>query len=316
MIDSTEFWAREYKLGGFRFDLMGIHDIGTMDALAYNLQTNVKSNIVVYGEPWAAAGIDYAGAELCSLYNYGSWEHFGCFNSTIRDAVLGSVSNANTWGWVNGSGDHGENIYAIQNGVMGFIGDDRSNNVQYTVSYISCHDNYNIADGLATNSITGQNAAKMSTLANALVLTSQGISFIQEGEEFLRDKEGEHNSYNSGYAVNDLDYSLKITYNNMFQNYKKLCQLKASGNITLPVSSCSNVRNSMIYDQTNLSYFYYDITTANGTYRIIHHNGYDSTATVNLSGYTLYLDTLGKYSTVSGNTTIYPYQTIIAYKAN
>ena len=316
MIDSTEFWAKEYKLGGFRFDLMGIHDIETMDALAYNLQTNVKSNIVVYGEPWAAAYIDYAGAPLCSLSNYGSWEHFGCFNSTIRDAVLGSVSNSNTWGWVNGSSDHGSDIYAIQNGVMGFIGDDRSNNIPYTVSYVSCHDNYNIADGLATNNITGQNAAKMSTLANALVLTSQGISFIQEGEEFLRDKDGEHNSYNSGYAVNDLDYSLKITYNNMFQNYKKLCQLKTSGNITLPASSCSSVRNSMTYDQTNLSYFYYDIETSNGTYRIIHHNGYDSTATVDLSGYTLYLDTLGKYSSVSGNTTIYPYQTIIAYKAN
>ena len=66
----------------------------------------------------------------------------------------------------------------------------------------------------------------MSTLANALVLTSQGISFIQEGEEFLRDKDGEHNSYNSGYAVNDLDYSLKITYNTMFQNYKKLLMAK------------------------------------------------------------------------------------------
>ncbi len=315
MVDSTEFWATEYKLGGFRFDLMGIHDIQTMDTLAYNLQTKVNPNMVVYGEPWAAAGIDYAGAELCSLYNYGSWQHFGCFNSTIRDAVLGSVSNSNTWGWVNGSSDHGENIYAIQNGVMGYIGDDRSNNIPYTVSYISCHDNYNIADGLATNSITGQNAAKMSTLANALVLTSQGISFIQEGEEFLRDKEGEHNSYNAGYAVNDLDYSLKITYNNMFQNYKKLCQLKSSGNITLPTSSCSTVRDSMVYDQTHLSYFYYDITTANGTYRIIHHNGYDSTATVNLSGYTLYLDTLGKYTSVSGNTTIYPDKFTVAVES-
>ena len=316
MVDSTEFWATEYKLGGFRFDLMGIHDIGTMEALASNLQTKINPNIVVYGEPWAAAGIDYAGAELCSLYNYGSWNNFGCFNSTIRDAVLGSVGNANTWGWVNGSGDNGDNIYAIQNGVMGFIGDDRSNNVQYTVSYVSCHDNYNIADHLATNKITGQNAATMSTLANALVLTSQGISFIQEGEEFLRDKNGEHNSYNKPYDVNELDYSNKITYNAMYQNYKKLCELKASGNITLPVSSCSTVRNSMIYDQTNMSYFYYDITTPAGTYRIIHHNGYDSTATVNLSGYTLYLDTLGKYSSVSGNTTIYPYQTIIAYKSN
>ena len=87
-----------------------------------------------------------------------------------------------------------------------------------------------------------------------------------------------------------------------YQNYKKLCQLKTSGNITLPASSCSSVRNSMTYDQTNLSYFYYDIETSNGTYRIIHHNGYDSTATVDLSGYTLYLDTLGKYSSVSGNT--------------
>ena len=113
--------------------------------------------------------------------------------------------------------------------------DDRLNPVQYTVAYISCHDNYNVADHLETCGITGAAAAKASTLGHAIVLTSQGISFIQEGEEFLRTKDLNENSYNASYAVNDLDYSYKVTYNSMFQNFKKLVALKTSGEITVPL---------------------------------------------------------------------------------
>ena len=314
MIDSTEFWAREYKLGGFRFDLMGIHDIETMEALADNLKDNVQSNIVVYGEPWAALG-DSSTKECCSLGNYYKWEDFGAFNSTIRDAMFGNVSNENTYGWGSVSYADDTDLYKIMNGVMGYMQDDRLNPVENTVAYISCHDNYNVADHLATCSITGQTAARISTLGHAIILTSQGISFIQEGEEFLRTKDGCENSYNKPYEVNDLDYSYKVTYNSMFQNFKKLVALKTSGDITIPLDQISDVRNTIVYDTTNFSYFYYEV----GDYVIFHHNGYGQSYinTSKYNGYTVYLDTIGELKdTIGDSITLKSHQTVILKKNN
>ena len=309
MIDSTEFWATEYKLGGFRFDLMGIHDVKTMQDLADNLHTKINPNIVVYGEPWAASGEEYVTATLVNLGNYSTWGNFGSFNSTIRDSMYGQVGTGGSYGWASTTGVDSDNLYRIMNGSMGYMYDDRANPVQYTVAYISCHDNYNVADHLETCGITGAAAAKASTLGHAIVLTSQGISFIQEGEEFLRTKDLNENSYNASYAVNDLDYSYKVTYNSMFQNFKKLVALKTSGEITVPLSEISAKRNTIAYDQSNFSYFYYTV----GDYVIMHHNGNGAKLTVSqYSGYSVYLDTLGYMSgTISGSFELNPYQTVI-----
>jgi pullulanase len=313
MIDSTEFWATEYKLGGFRFDLMGIHDVETMQDLADNLHTKINSNIVVYGEPWAASGEEYVTATLCNLSNYSTWGNFGSFNSTIRDAMFGQVGTSGSYGWGSTTGVDSNNLYKIMNGCMGYMYDDRANPVQYTVAYISCHDNYNVYDHLATCGFSASDAVKASTLGHAIVLTSQGISFMQEGEEFLRTKDGNENSYNASYAVNDLDYSYKVTYNSMFQNFKALVELKTSGDITVSLSAISAKRNTIAYDDTNFSYFYYTV----GDYVIMHHNGYNSKLTVSgYTGYTVYLDTLGYMSgmTVSTDFELNPYQTIILKK--
>ena len=312
MIDSTEFWAKEYKLGGFRFDLMGIHDVKTMQELAENLHTNVGENLVVYGEPWAASSEDYVPHTLCNLYNYGIWGNFGSFNSTIRDSMFGNVGQKGTYGWASTTYSDSNNLYRIMNGSMGYMQDDRANPVQYTVAYISCHDNYNVADHLATCNITGDTQVKASTLGHSIVLTSQGISFIQEGEEFLRTKDLNENSYNASYEVNDLDYSNKITYNKMFNNFKKLISLKTSGEITIPLDEISNKRNTIAYDSVNFSYFKYEI----GDYVIIHHNGYDSKTSIgDYIGYEVYLDTLGYMSgTITTAFDINPYQTVILKK--
>lgn len=315
MIDSTEFWAREYKLGGFRFDLMGIHDIETMEALADNLKDNVQSNIVVYGEPWAAAGIDYSTKELCTLGNYYKWDDFGSFNSTIRDAMFGSVGQSGSRGWGSAEGTDSQDLYKIMNGVMGYMQDDRLNPVENTVAYISCHDNFNVYDHLKTCGFSDEGAALASTMGHAIILTSQGISFIQEGEEILRTKDGEENSYDKPYDVNDIDYSNKVKYLSMFNNFKKLIALKTSGDITIPLDQISNVRNTIVYDDTNFSYFYYEV----GDYVIYHHNGTGEWAyldTTKYSNYSVYLDTFGENTSVGNQLILKQYQTVILKKNN
>jgi pullulanase len=226
--------------------------------------------------------------------------------------MFGQVGTGGSYGRASTTGIDSANQYRNINGSMGYMHDDRSNPVQYTVAYISCHDNYNVADHIETCGITGPAALKASSLGHATVLTSQGISFMQEGEEFLRTKELNENSSNASYQVNDLDYSYKVTYNSMYQNFKKLVSLKTSGAITVPLSEISAQRNTIAYDQSNYSYFKYEI----GDYIIMHQNG--NGTKINMSGYTgytVYLDTLGYMSgTITTAFDLNPYQTVIHKK--
>lgn len=322
MIDSTEFWASEYKIGGYRFDLMGVHDVETMNLLTANLHTNVNEYITVYGEPWAGGTIGLSNGTPANQANMNKFEGYGCFNDKMRDALIkGGLSAATEKGWI--SNDASVNLTDVSNIISGLTGLVISGNtkheVEKCVNYVTCHDNYTLYDRFVAAGIEDEAVIKkMAMLANSVVFTSQGVTFMLAGEEFLRTKGGNSNSYNASYEVNELDYSLKVKHLDMFKNYQKLIALKQNK----ALFGKTGIEAEEIIVNTNFdgSLIYFDLEDQvnNRTYRIIHSNGVSNNEKViDMSGYTLYLDTLGLESLVlNQNTTIADYQTIIAYKNN
>ena len=319
MKDSTEFLAKEYKLGGFRFDLMGVHDVETMNQLAANLHTNVNEAITVYGEPWAGGTIGLLDGTPANQSNMGKFEGYGCFNDKMRDALIkGGLSAATEKGWI--TNDQKVNITDAGNISNGLVGKVLETFGEYDaskcVNYVTCHDNYTLYDRIEAAGITdAATIKKMAMLANSVVFTSQGVTFMLAGEEFLRTKGGDSNSYNASYAVNTLDYSLKIKNMDMFNNYKKLIALKQ--NKALFAKSNEDCAKILIQFNDDASMIYFDIVDEvnHRTYRIIHSNGVSATKVVDLEGYTVYLDTLNTENlNLTSQTVIENYQTIIAYK--
>ncbi len=314
MKDSTAFWASEYKLGGYRFDLMGLHDLTTMNELVANLKT-INENIVVYGEPWTSGTTTLSSTQQATQSNANRYEGYGQFNDQMRDALIkGGLNSDSSTGWIT-SNTFGttSDVNKIIAGIQGITLTDSVSisDPDKTVNYVTCHDNYTLYDRIEAAGITS-NIKEMAVLANSVVLTSQGTTFILAGEEFLRTKQGDSNSYESSYEINELDYSRKITYSDVYENYKSLINFK----INTPALHLSEseiaqyVTVESINDDTTIRITLQD-TTTNTEYVIYHKNGYPVEDALSLSGYTLYLDTLntGSYSTLQ------PYQTIIAYRS-
>ncbi len=337
MTQSATFWASEYKLGGFRFDLMGLHPVDTMDQVSKALH-EISPYIAVYGEPWtlststSALLADQPGIKM----RQDTSEGFAAFNDGYRDAMIkGGMKGVSEIGFATC-----QSIYQISasdmNAVMGGIkGSTYGSGViisdpDRTVNYVTCHDNYTLNDrfealGKASTSISYNEEQKerMSVLANAITFTSQGVSFMQEGEEFLRSKGGENNSYggqNDGrdyYKMNELDYSLALKHKDMVKNYKALIKFK---------QTCSGLHlgseeaNELVINKdesTRRNEIYYDIPDGEGgSYRIAHVNGgSESPEAIDFSGYTLVLDTLDSGIALSEATSLSSYQTLIAHKA-
>ena len=333
MIDSVCFWAKEYKLGGFRFDLMGLHDIETMDMLTAALK-KINPSIIVYGEPWTG-GTTPLGSELqAKQSNANKFDGYGQFNDQLRDALIkGGLSKASEKGWATG----GASTTNIVNGLMGYTGGNIKD-LYKTVNYVTCHDNYTLHDriiateqfGTATEVFSGAiqlteeqqtTIKRMAMLANSVVFSSNGVNFMLAGEEFLRSKaaggavgDQVHNSYNASYKVNELDYSLKIANVDMFTNYQALIAFKQMFVKDFGLNSNEAVTSKYSATIVN-NVIVITISANNGkTWKVVHANGsVAADATVDLAGYNLYLSTWGNV-TLSANTSIKAYQTIIASK--
>ena len=227
MIDSTEFWATEYNLGGFRFDLMGLHDYETMNQLAANLH-EIDPNIVVYGEPWEGGTTTLPNASHSDTANATKLENIAIFNDAIRDGIKGSVFNQNEGGWLQGNGSY-VNIKVGLPGTWKQI-------PTRQINYVSCHDNNTIADKLTLTGVSDEDLSKASVLANGLVLTAEGISFLHAGSEILRSKkiydangewtgEYSHNSYNLSDEVNAINWDEKVDNLETFKQYQELIKI-------------------------------------------------------------------------------------------
>ena len=241
--ESCKFWIDEYHLSGFRFDLMGLLDNQTMIDV-YKECKELYSNIMVYGEPWTGGttklkdGTDASKLtsqktvqrSLAQSYFAGDNVLVGAFNDVIRNAVRGD--NAPGRGFVQGLYANGKTILqGIQGQFSNGSNAEKNINPNQVLNYVSCHDNYTLEDQLL-QSMGNADITNAYTQAESLIFLAQGVPFMQEGEEFRRTKYNEEkqkyegNSYNTGDFDNNMDYSLKIKYPNIYSKFKELIKLR------------------------------------------------------------------------------------------
>ena len=237
MIESVKYWVEEFHIDGFRFDLMGIHDIETMNRLAAEVKA-VNPNAFIYGEGWTGGGSPLAEELRAVKKNTHFLNNISAFSDDLRDGLKGSVFEEKSTGFVNGAQGLEE---SIKFGVVGAIYHPQIvyPTVNYSdtvwadepwqaVSYVSCHDNHTLFDKLKISrpdANDGQIIA-MHKLANAIVLTTQGIPFLHAGVEMMRTKGGEHNSYNLPDAVNQMDWNWKVEHREVFDYISSLIALR------------------------------------------------------------------------------------------
>ncbi len=324
IVDSACFWAKEYKLGGFRFDLMGLHDLETMNEVSAKAQ-EINPSIVIYGEPWSGGSSTLSDALSAKQINGNKYEGYGQFNDQMRDALIrGGLSADNELGWVSDQESKISTDY-VNKLLKGIKGETFSGAVDIvdpdkSVSYVTCHDNYTLYDRvMATKTVTNEETAKkMNRLANSVVLTSQGTAFMLAGEEMLRTKEGNKNSYNASYKTNELDYSLKIKHPDLFKNYQRLIALKKNlGGLHMDKDGIKSLAPKLSDDGGLLSYSFADtIDGKNVQIRIAHKNGLSKEEKVNFDGYTILWSTEeGAEKSLNEATVIKPFETIVAFKA-
>lgn len=224
IVDSVKYWAEEYHLDGFRFDLMGLIDVNTMNAIRAAVN-EVDPTIIIYGEGWSLTTKVTKDVKLATQLNAAETPGIAYFSDTIRDMVKGSVFDAEEKGYVNGDTKHAK---AIVNTGAQYSKKWSPSPVQ-TVNYADCHDNLTLWDKIRSSNGEDSEAdqIRQNNLAAAIIHTAQGVPFIMSGEEFLRTKTKEdgtfeHNSYASPDSVNELDYSRLSTYADVYNYYKGL----------------------------------------------------------------------------------------------
>ena len=237
IVESVLHWAREYHIDGFRFDLMGIHDIRTMNEVRAAL-TALDPSIIVYGEGWAAQAPQLPQDSLAMKANTYRMPGIAAFSDEMRDALRGPFNDNKQGAFLAGLPDGEE---SIKFGIVGAVQHPQvcNDSVNYSqapwageptqmISYVSCHDDMCLVDRLRASipGIKDDELARLDKLAQTAVFTSQGIPFIYAGEEVMRDKKGVHNSYQSPDSINAIDWSRKALHADVFAYYKGLIQLR------------------------------------------------------------------------------------------
>ena len=228
MIESLEWWVKEYHIDGFRFDLMAIHDIETMNIISARLHA-LKPDIILYGEGWAASAPLLDPSEIALKVNTWELDRIGAFSDNIRDAVRGPLDCSNA-GFMDGvAGNKADLMFGIAGGVYHpqvSVPFWTASPLQH-ISYVSCHDDHCLRDRLneATKATEAEKLA-MDKLAQAAMYTSQGIPFIFNGEEVFRHKYGTKNSFCSPDSINAIDWKLKTQYSDLCDYYAALAAIR------------------------------------------------------------------------------------------
>ena len=246
MLESVKYWIDEYHIDGFRFDLMGVHDIETMQQIRAEVN-KIDPSIYIYGEGWSAGSCAYPVDKLAMKANAQQLNGIAAFSDDMRDALRGPFSDDHKGALLAGIPGEEESLkFGIVGGIahpqvdMTKVNYDKkpwTNNPTEQISYVSCHDDMCLVDRLKASipSLTDKNIPekertaeliRIDQLAQTAVFTSQGVPFILSGEEMLRDKKGVHNSYNSPDSINHLDWNNLQRYPQLFTYYKNLIQLR------------------------------------------------------------------------------------------
>lgn len=237
MLESMKYWMEEYHIDGFRVDLMGVHDIKTMNLISKELH-RVRPDIIIYGEGWTAGSSPLPDSVRALKKNAAKLDRIAVFSDDIRDGIKGSVFEHEDKGFASGKTGMEESIK------FGIVAATKHPQVDYskvnyskaayakepyqTITYAECHDNHVLWDKLAISAKDATDAERkeMHKLALSVVLTSQGISFLHAGTEFLRSKKGVENSYDSPDSINAIDWSLKTTNKDVLDYVKGLIKMR------------------------------------------------------------------------------------------
>lgn len=237
IVDSVKYWVREYKVDGFRFDLMGLHDIDTMNLVRKELDA-INPSTIIYGEGWAGGPSLLDSSVAASKTNAPKLERIGFFNDNTRDAIKGDNFHSEQTGFITG------NYYMKESVKFGIAGAVWHHGIDYSrviynsfpwaghawhcVNYAASHDNLTLYDKLKASrpDLNDEEYMKLVNLAGAIVLTSQGIPFLMLGIDMMRSKKGEHNSYNAPDEINQIDWSNKSRYRKVFAYHQGLISLR------------------------------------------------------------------------------------------
>ena len=261
MIESVLYWAKEYHIDGFRFDLMGIHDIETMNLIRKALD-EVDPNIYMYGEGWSAGTCAYPAEKLAMKANTRQLDRIGAFCDDMRDAIRGPFNDDHKAAFLGAIPGNEE---SIRFGIAGCIDHPQidmskvnyskapwANSPAQMISYISCHDDMCVVDRLKASipGITTDELIRLDLLGQTMVFTSQGVPFIYAGEEVLRDKKGVHNSFKSPDYINAIDWTNKDRYPQVFDYYRGLMELRRN-HPAFRMSDASMVRQHLEFIPTS-----------------------------------------------------------------
>ena len=237
MLESVKYWATEYHIDGFRFDLMGIHDIETMNDIRTELN-KINPDILVYGEGWSAGSCAYPEEKRAVKAHISQMPGIAAFSDEMRDALRGPFSDDKKGAFLAGIAGSEESLKFGIAGAIAHPGVDMTR-VNYSktpwateptqmIGYVSCHDDMCLVDRLRASipDIDADELMRLDKLAQTAVFTSQGIPFMLAGEEMLRDKKGVHNSYNSPDSINALNWGNLDRYPQLYLYYKGLIQLR------------------------------------------------------------------------------------------
>lgn len=258
IINSVKYWAEEYHIDGFRFDLMAIHDTTTMNEVAKTLK-EINPNIFVYGEGWTAGDSPLPVGQRALKDNVSAIPDIAVFSDDIRDAIKGHYTDESDRGFATGKPGLEE---TVKIGIVGATNHPQvdyskgnnskkpyANSPKQVINYVSCHDDLTLTDKLAKSLPEDdikarQRAAK---LAQTIVFTSQGTPFMFAGEEVFRDKKGVHNSYKSPDSINAIDWNMKHENADLFNYYKELIKLRKS-HPAFRMTSSEDVAKNLVFD--------------------------------------------------------------------
>ena len=274
MLESVKYWINEYHIDGFRFDLMGCHDIETMNQIR-QMVNEIDPTIFIYGEGWSAGACALPNEKLGMKANIPQMPGIAAFSDEIRDALRGPFSDDTKPGWLGGAPDCEE---SLKFGLVGCIQHPQvdMSKVNYSkapwaieptqmMSYVSCHDDMCLVDRLKASipRVKEDELIRLDLLAQTAVFTSQGVPFMLSGEELLRNKKGVHNSYESPDSINQLDWQNKLRYPQVFEYYKNLIALRKQYP-HFRLGSADEVRDKLCFLDAPRGVVAYSITGAVG----------------------------------------------------
>ena len=259
IVNSVKYWADEYHIDGFRFDLMAIHDTETMNRVARELK-EINPSAFVYGEGWTAGDSPLPAERRALKENVSKMQNVAVFSDDIRDAVKGHYSRADDRGFATGKPGNEE---TVKIGIVAAtahpqVDYSKGNNSKFAyatspemiVNYVSCHDDLTLTDKLAA-SMPGSTEAqrqRAARLAQTIVFTSQGTPFMFAGEEIFRDKKGVHNSYKSPDSINAIDWSLKSANAGQYEYYRQLIALRKA-HPAFRMTSAEDIARHLVFDK-------------------------------------------------------------------